>query len=282
VLKKFDEFRREFNLDLNWPCEIPVLVAYIAYLSKEKWAHSTICSHLSAIGFFHKINGWSDPTGSFIVKKLREGSGRLNQVKDIRRPITFQILQRLISVLPAICSSSYEVILFKSVFLLAFYGFLRVGEYSCDSMSSGSSRVLTPADIRFNDSNQIEVRIRFSKTDQRGNSSIIFIGSIQDGHLCPTLALKEFLRIRPQSDGPLFIHFDLKPLTKAQVGRVLKLGVETIGLVPAEFTPHSLRIGAATSAAIRGVPEETIKEMGRWKSGAYKSYIRPNRLISLF
>ena len=48
------------------------------------------------------------------------------------------------------------------------------------------------------------------------------------------------------------------------------------GLTGTNFNSHSFRIGAATAAGVAGVPEATIKVLGRWKSGAYQQYIRPS------
>ena len=41
------------------------------------------------------------------------------------------------------------------------------------------------------------------------------------------------------------------------------------------YNTHSLQIGAATSAAAAGIPVKTIKQLGWWRSNAYRSYIRP-------
>ncbi|MCP3891681.1 MAG: hypothetical protein GY702_22850 [Desulfobulbaceae bacterium] len=38
--------------------------------------------------------------------------------------------------------------------------------------------------------------------------------------------------------------------------------------------PHSARIGAATFAAMQGVPEAQIKTFGRWGSSSFQGYIR--------
>ena len=121
----------------------------------------------------------------------------------------------------------------------------------------------------------------FKKTDQLGTSSLVHIEGNLDTTMCPVQALKQYLQIRPVwTAQPLFIHFDSEVLTRHQVNSILKWAVGTIGLPPNDFSRHSFRIGAATSAAMQGIQDEDIKSMGRWKSGAFRSYIRPHRLLS--
>ena len=52
-------------------------------------------------------------------------------------------------------------------------------------------------------------------------------------------------------------------------------------VLPDDFSSHSFRNGAATSAARAGIPDHLIQVFGHWKSNAYKQYIRtPPDLIT--
>jgi hypothetical protein len=102
-------------------------------MSSSGYAPSSISSHVSALSFAHKINGCPDPTEGFIVKKLKEGAKRMNPRVDSRLPITQSILRQIIHTLPSVCNSQFEVVLFRAAFLLAFFGFLRVSEFTCRS-----------------------------------------------------------------------------------------------------------------------------------------------------
>lgn len=279
---KFIKFRHDWELGSTWPVSTSVVAAFLAYLSTQGLAASTIFANLSAIAFVHKINGWLDPTDSFIIRKMREGTKRLNPSSDFRRPITFSILKLLIGALPSLCKSSYEVSLFRAAFSLAFFGFLRVGEFTCASKNSDPSRIIALGDVSFQGCNQSQlvVIIRYSKTDQVGRSTSITIDSFRDPTMCPVSSMHSFLDARPLVQGPAFLHFGRDPLTRFQFSHMLKKGLEMVGLPSRDFSPHSFRIGAATSAAMCGASDDLIQAMGRWKSTAFQSYIRPSRLIS--
>ena len=50
--------------------------------------------------------------------------------------------------------------------------------------------------------------------------------------------------------------------------------MSSLGLDPARFGAHSLRIGGATAAAAAGVPPSVIRVMGRWNSDIFEIYTR--------
>ncbi len=281
-LERFMQFRNHFNLNQSWPAPIRDIALFMAYLSKLGYATSSVSTTVAAISFAHKVNGWYDPGENFLIKKIKEGVRRGVGLRvDKRLPISVQILENIVSILQPICSSQFEALLFKAASLLAFFALLRVSEYAAYSKKGDLSRMLQVGDVRLPGPkvNCVEIVLRFSKTDQRGAASQISISAMPGSILCPVEALSAFLACRLPGPGPLFTHFDRSPLTTSEVNHVIRECTKTLGLPSELFSSHSLRIGAATSAAQNGVHDEVIQTMGRWKSAAYQIYIRPQLII---
>ena len=53
-----------------------------------------------------------------------------------------------------------------------------------------------------------------------------------------------------------------------------KLGFQKLGFFPHEIGSHSLRSGGAMTLHLAGVPEHTIKIIGRWRSDAFLTYLQ--------
>lgn len=279
----FELFRTKLGLEGSWPAPVGHIINFIANLSIEGKAPSTINTYISALSYVHKLNEWSDPCDNFIIQKLKEGCKRQGRKADSRRPISLPILRQLSQSLEGLCKSSYESRLFRAAFLLSFFGFMRVGEFTVTSKNGDASHTLARDDITMGYEPQVfmEATIRFSKTDQHGESVSLHFTKGNEVFLCPVQAMDEYLKVRPAIRGPLFIHFGGDPLTRYQFDSMLKKGIRMMGLSPTNFSPHSFRIGAATSAAINGIPMDMIKSMGRWQSSAVKIYIRPHRMLPL-
>ena len=114
--------------------------------------------------------------------------------------------------------------------------------------------------------------IKASKTDPFEEGTTIAIRATGD-ELCPIGALIEYGMARGAGDGPLFVYEDGCPLTRSRFQSRLQELLALVG-VSGDYTTHSLRIGAATTAAAVGVPDRLIKTMGSWSSDAYRVYIR--------
>ena len=82
------------------------------------------------------------------------------------------------------------------------------------------------------------------------------------------------MRLQNNNSQFLFCHTNGTPLTRYQFGAVLTKSIQALGLKSEAYRSHSFRIGAASWLAVKGVPDETIKKLGRWKSDSYSKYIR--------
>ena len=132
------------------------------------------------------------------------------------------------------------------------------------------------ADVTFQASAQEQVfylNIKVSKTDQYRQGFTVALGST-GADLCLVAALLDYLALRGKSDGPLFRHEDGSPLVRHQFTSAVQQALSSTGLDGSQFNGHSFRIGAATTASAAGIPDATIKLLGRWKSHAFEVYIR--------
>ena len=98
-------------------------------------------------------------------------------------------------------------------------------------------------------------------------------------------ALSEYLQARApllgvHPDSYLFMDSTGRPVSKDQVNQVIKSAVTKLGLSPNNYTTHSLRSGAATTAGQLGFTEPEIKALGHWKSSAYSTYVHDTHLDS--
>lgn len=178
--------------------------------------------------------------------------------------------------LPCICSLLFDCSLFKSGFSLVFHGMFRVGQ-----LTVGNNCVInhTVTVNYVSVSNGIlEIYLAISKTDKFGNGTILHICPQENQKVCPVVPLLDYIKFRPLVEGPLFCHFDGRPLSKYQFSTLLKKSLAVLGLAEANFKSHSFRIGMATTLVMEGMSDENIKFLGRWKSNfTYLRYIRiPN------
>ena len=91
----------------------------------------------------------------------------------------------------------------------------------------------------------------------------------------------DYVTLRGTENGPLFINEDGFPILRSEFSKKLCSIIRLCGLDPTRYKGHSFRIGAATYAAEQGHSDTQIRHMGRWKSDAFKNYIRISSLESV-
>lgn len=125
---------------------------------------------------------------------------------------------------------------------------------------------------------RVKMRKRKDLRLLRGKHSDVVLGGGGGGWFDPVAELMEWLRQRRAAgiadDRPLFCHMDGSAFDVREVRDMVKLCMQAVGLDPALFGAHSLRIGGATAALAAGVPPSMIRLMGRWSSDVYEIYCR--------
>ena len=129
--------------------------------------------------------------------------------------------------------------------------------------------------MTFKDDGAANLFIKRSKTDPFRQGVLLRIAENRSA-LCPVNALRLLARIHPTKNGPLFTFANGRFLTRRDINKVL---VEsTNGRIT--VSSHSLRIGAASTAAAAGCPKWLIQALGRWSSDCFREYIRvPKKTI---
>ena len=162
----------------------------------------------------------------------------------------------------------------------SYHGFLRCGEVVVPSSSSYDPSVhLCYGDVALDSADQptlIQVRLKASKTDLFRQGVSVYLG-VTGCDLCPVAAVLDYMVRRGSSEGPFFTFADGSFLTRDRLVRAVREALRSAGVDSSSYAGHSFRIGAATTAARQGVPDSTIKMLGRWESSAYTLYIRTPR-----
>ena len=243
------------------PATEKLLILFTADLS-QRLAFSSIRAYLSAVRFLHISNGHSDPLSGRLkldlllrgVRKRKPGS------HDKRLPITPLILQKLFSILNQ-NSTVFENKLLWAACCLGFFGFLRSGEFTTQTETYDPTWHLSIQDISVDCTEKPSFLKVCSKTDQLRQGTTVVVGRTKS-HICPVKSVLAYVACRGFKSGPLFCHQNGSPLTRSQLVNGLRSALSKAGVKCDNFSGHSFRIGAATTAAARGMADSTIQTLG--------------------
>ena len=257
------------KIGLTLPLQPISVTLFIAYLQTQ-YSCSTVVTYISALSFFHKLHGYPDPTQHFLVIKSLAGLKKISLKIDIRLPITLDILYCLVQNLDKMSLHVYDKCMYQAMFCLAFFGFLRVSEFtSC----SGSSHSITFDNVSI--SPQFIAITMHSFKHSKSSTIITIPPHTSNPVICPISNLSIYVAKRGHLPGPLFIHRCQKPVTRSQFTKVLVSTLNLSNLDSSRYKGHSFRIGAATFYMQQGWSDAQIRKQGRWNSNAFQAYIRP-------
>ena len=286
-IKRYREFCIKLN-KLPFPESEDVLSAFVAMLAEEGLSYSSIRLYLSAIRYHHIKSDLGEPGISamprlaYIVKGVKREGVYTQSTKPQRerQPITPDTLKKMFTIWNG-RSDLVDAKMLWAAACTAFFGFLRIGEFTSPTVSTFDSSVhLAVSDISVDhprDPTALFIRLKQSKTDQLRKGVTVVLGKTDQAPLCPVSAMISYLVVRGMTPGPAFKWSDGHYLTRANFVTEVKRALELTGRDSSCFNGHSFRIGAASTAAARGMEDSLIKTLGRWESDAYQRYIKLSR-----
>ena len=251
------------------------ILLFVGFLHLQGYAPTSILSYLSALGYAHKLMGFVDPTSNFAVQKALKGAMKVHPTVDVRLPITINILQQMSLALDHTISNPYLRLLFRSMYTIAFFGLMRVGEIT---KSLDGEQAVNFDQFRMYENHLIITISKFKHNMKRQPFDLVMVKQ-QLKEICPLTNLIEYIRVRGTNPGPLFCLPDGSPVPRELFIRHLKNTISFCGLSTKLFKSHSFRIGGASFYAELGLSDEQIRLIGRWKSDAFKKYIRCQRIL---
>ena len=242
-------------------------------VSSRRVGFKTIKVYLAGIQYHSIMAGYNEHINSmhslyYLLRGIRRTQGN-NHSRPSRDPITVTQLHQLLDYIKR-QFGRFDATMLSSAVTLAFFGLLRVSEYtSASRVGSDLNHTLCVADVSVSSSVEIAfIYLKSSKTDPFRVGVNIRIGST-GSRICPVRALFSYIQIHPSLTGPLFVFNDGRFLTREDIVNLL---FRCFGST--NINTHSFRIGGASAAASAGISDSTIQILGRWSSDAYKRYLR--------
>jgi site-specific recombinase XerD len=273
-LRDFCAFCSTYNLPYL-PSTPQAVSLYIGDLASRGFTVATIKRRLAAIGHLHKQAGCVDSPASaqkhFVLREVLAGIKRtLGEAPHGAEPLLGDAIHRIV----AACPRNLLGIRDRALILLGF---------SIASRRSLLASVLEVRDLTFTDQG-LYILIRRSKTDPCGaESRTVAVPFGEHPPTCPILAVRAWIKAGKMQSGALFRAVDrhgnvrATPLSPRSIAKILARATGRAGIhaATAHISPHSLRVGMCTQAAINGAGERDIARTTLHKSTAMvRRYVR--------
>lgn len=261
-----------------------LLIYFVAHCYNTKLSYSTIKLYLCGIRFMCMQNSIPYPLGMNMTRLSAILGGvkraQVHKTKP-RYPVTFPILRDICLFLRKSAHRNFSDLLLETVCTVAFFGFLRCGEFTVTGPFDQTSHLCIEDLVVLPDC--VLLKLKRSKTDPfRAGVTIKLFKT--DNSICPYDSCCRYMRIRRQHNpalgDPLFVTNNGNALSRSVFISMFKHVLVCLGINAELYNGHSFRIGAATTAAAAHIEDHMIKMLGRWSSDAYCRYIRtPQSLL---
>ena len=252
---------------------------FCTYLIEKKNLQSqTIRSYRSAIKTVLTDDGYSWDEGQLLLNSLTRACKIKNDVLKCRLSIKKGLLELILFELKrTLVDQIYLQVLYRSLFCLAYYGLMRIGELT------ESPHTLKACNLHAGiNKDKLLIVLYTSKTHGRESYpqkiKISALNKLNDQRLfCPFQAVRNYIKCRGKcvdKSENFFVFQDRSPVEANQVRVVLRDCLDSLNLDSSLYDCHSFRIGKATDMKLENYSITEIKSAGRWRSNAIYKYLR--------
>ncbi|KAK4698797.1 hypothetical protein P7C70_g7472, partial [Phenoliferia sp. Uapishka_3] len=276
-LKHWSAFIKIYKFD-RIPTEesLPLFATFLSTRVKHpNKVLSAMASH-----FKPQIKDWDAMRKTYALQQVLTGAAKQPHAPTKRSPALLPTHLVAFVEKALLPNASYDCLLFAFITALGFCGIMRLGDglIEYDKVEDREWRkVIKRSSVVLIPGVKVEFFLPYNKGDRfyRGNTVILKPeNSPSDFNVVDLFQL--YLRRRdalfPNNDR-LLIRENGKPPFRNWV-------VPLIRSVAPEVSGHGLRAGGATWLAMRGVPADIIKRLGRWTSDQWEIYIRDHPDLS--
>jgi len=254
------------------PASAETLTLYVTWLLTERRRRTTTAGrHVTAVMHHHRRSGLEPPAMKDAQEVIAHEKRRRREQPRGKAALTPDSLRLIL----ATCDLATPCgVRDRALILLGFGSGLRRSEIVSLRLSDVSFRP-----------EGIAVTIRHAKNDQEGKGRIVGVWAGRHDLTDPVRAVRRWIEVRGEWEGPLFTRMKSARGGKFVVGRdsidgqsvakAIKRAAARAGLNSSDFSGHSLRAGAVTAAADAGSTDAEIMKMSGHKAlTTMRGYIR--------
>ena len=274
--EKIKSYLFDIGEDVSIPLNANSVALFLTHLHRSGYAFNTVKTHVSAISYVHKLDEVVDPTSSFAISALLNAIKKESPKTLEKLHISESMLHELLNSLNHVVFNEYDRIMYKAILLLQYHACARIGELVVSGKNTDNVIRLHQVNFKHGSNNtHSEMTVDFVqfKHSQETVSESVTIGA-QNHEYCPISCIKSYLNVRGFRPGFLFVDNVFAPVTRSEVSHILDMLLIASGFDNRRYDTHGLRKGRASQAAADGWSESQIQRLGRWKSMAFKKYLK--------
>ncbi|XP_070612658.1 uncharacterized protein [Erythrolamprus reginae] len=254
----FIAYRATVRFPSVWPIPGYQIRGFLLSLDAEGVAAPKILTYLSGLSYLSQTFNFQDPLQDFFTTHMIV---RMQWRRRPPIPLSQDTLESLLEALESVCSCFYECLMFRALFLLAFHVALRPKEMVAKTCTTFHAELLCLDDIEVEED---RVGIHIPAPEMGEGRLTYWLTSSDRLWLCPVLALKNYLAVRPKGDGPLFLYSSERLLCKERFLEVFHDALRRLNLPVQRYGLHSFWLGSLTNAVCCDFPERIIFHLARW------------------